>query len=237
MITGPLSSAELALMDAWWRAANYLSIGQIYLLDNPLLREPLELRHIKPRLLGHWGTTPGQNFLYVHLNRVIKSRDLNMIYVAGPGHGGPGIVANAWLDGTYSEIYPHISRNATGMQRLFKQFSFPGGISTTPRPKRQARFMRVVSSVTRSRMPMARLSTILISSLLASSATERRKPGRWRRPGTPTNSSTRRPMARCCRFASERIQDCQPDRSGARRARRTQRSLRRLRSQASSDRG
>ncbi len=135
MITGPLSSAELALMDAWWRAANYLSIGQIYLLDNPLLREPLELRHIKPRLLGHWGTTPGQNFLYVHLNRVIKSRDLNMIYVAGPGHGGPGIVANAWLDGTYSEIYPHISRNATGMQRLFKQFSFPGGISSHAAPE------------------------------------------------------------------------------------------------------
>ena len=118
MITGPLSSAELALMDAWWRAANYLSIGQIYLLDNPLLREPLELKHIKPRLLGHWGTTPGLNFLYVHLNRVIKSRDLNMIFVAGPGHGGPGIVANAWLEGTYSEIYPHVSRNATGMQRL-----------------------------------------------------------------------------------------------------------------------
>lgn len=135
MITGPLSSAELALMDAWWRAANYLSIGQIYLLDNPLLREPLELRHIKPRLLGHWGTTPGQNFLYVHLNRVIKSRDLNMIYVAGPGHGGPGIVANAWLDGTYSEIYPHISRNATGMQRLFKQFSFPGGIPSHAAPE------------------------------------------------------------------------------------------------------
>ena len=102
----PLSSEELALVDAWWRAANYLSIGQIYLLDNPLLREPLSLEHIKPRLLGHWGTTPGLNFLYVHLNRVIKARDLDMIYIAGPGHGGPGMVANTWLEGTYSEIYP-----------------------------------------------------------------------------------------------------------------------------------
>jgi len=131
----PLSSKELSLIDAWWRAANYLSVGQIYLLDNALLKEPLELRHIKPRLLGHWGTTPGQNFIYVHLNRIIRAHDLDMIYIAGPGHGGPGLVANTWLEGTYSEIYPHIPQNAVGMQRLFRQFSFPGGIPSHAAPE------------------------------------------------------------------------------------------------------
>src|ERR1700716_1537785 len=131
----PLSAEEARVIDAWWRAANYLSVGQIYLLDNPLLKVPLEIKHIKPRLLGHWGTTPGLNFLYVHLNRVIKARDLDMIYVAGPGHGAPGIVANTWLEGTYSEIYPHVPQNARGMQRLFKQFSFPGGIPSHAAPE------------------------------------------------------------------------------------------------------
>jgi xylulose-5-phosphate/fructose-6-phosphate phosphoketolase len=122
-------------MHAWWRAANYLSVGQIYLLDNPLLRRPLALEHTKPRLLGHWGTTPGLNFIYVHLNRIIKARDLSMIYVAGPGHGGPGLVANTYLEGTYSEIYPRISRDEEGLQRLFKQFSFPGGIPSHVAPE------------------------------------------------------------------------------------------------------
>jgi xylulose-5-phosphate/fructose-6-phosphate phosphoketolase len=131
----PLSAEEARRIDAWWRAANYLSVGQIYLLDNPLLKEPLELKHIKPRLLGHWGTTPGLNFVYVHLNRAIKMRDLDMMYVAGPGHGAPGIVANTWLEGTYSEIYPHVPLNALGMQRLFKQFSFPGGIPSHAAPE------------------------------------------------------------------------------------------------------
>jgi xylulose-5-phosphate/fructose-6-phosphate phosphoketolase len=131
----PLSEHELSQMDAWWRAANYLSVGQIYLLDNPLLRKPLVLEHVKPRLLGHWGTTPGLNFLYVHLNRAIRQRDLNMIYVCGPGHGGPGIVANAWLEGTYSEVYPDITCDAEGMKRLFKQFSFPGGIPSHVAPE------------------------------------------------------------------------------------------------------
>jgi xylulose-5-phosphate/fructose-6-phosphate phosphoketolase len=131
----PPSEEELRLIDCWWRAANYVSVGQIYLLDNPLIREPLRLEHIKPRLLGHWGTTPGLNFVYVHLNRVIKARDLNMIYVAGPGHGGPGVVANTWLEGTYSEVYPHVPQNARGMQRLFKQFSFPGGIPSHAAPE------------------------------------------------------------------------------------------------------
>lgn len=130
-----LSVTELQNIHAWWRAANYLSIGQIYLLDNPLLREPLRIDHVKPRLLGHWGTTPGLNFIYVHLNRTISMHDLNMMYVAGPGHGGPALVANTWLEGTYSECYPEISQDATGMGRLFKQFSFPGGIGSHVTPE------------------------------------------------------------------------------------------------------
>ena len=130
-----LSANELRWINAYWRAANYLSVGQIYLLDNPLLREPLKLEHTKPRLLGHWGTTPGLNFIYVHLNRLIKMHDLNVIYVCGPGHGGPGIVANTYLEGTYSEVYPNISEDVAGMQKLFKQFSFPGGIPSHVAPE------------------------------------------------------------------------------------------------------
>jgi len=126
---------DLQLLDAYWRAANYLSVGQIYLLDNPLLREPLRLEHVKPRLLGHWGTTPGLNFVYAHLNRLIRARDLNMIYVTGPGHGGPGLVANTYLEGTYSEVYPHIGRDEEGLRRLFRQFSFPGGIPSHVAPE------------------------------------------------------------------------------------------------------
>ncbi|WP_312609079.1 phosphoketolase family protein [Agrobacterium pusense] len=130
-----VSDRELLLMDRYWRAANYLSIGQIYLLDNPLLREPLEAEHIKPRLLGHWGTTPGLNFIYTHLNRIIRHRDVDMIYVCGPGHGGPGMVASTYLEGTYSEIYPEISEDAEGMRKLFRQFSFPGGIPSHAAPE------------------------------------------------------------------------------------------------------
>jgi xylulose-5-phosphate/fructose-6-phosphate phosphoketolase len=133
--TSPLSSDELRRIDAYWRAANYLSVGQIYLYDNPLLTEPLQRRHIKPRLLGHWGTTPGLNLLYAHLNRIITKYDLNMIYVIGPGHGGPALVANAYLEGTYSEFYPEISQDAEGMKKLFKQFSFPGGIPSHVAPE------------------------------------------------------------------------------------------------------
>lgn len=125
-----LSAEQLHKIDAYWRAANYLSVGQIYLLDNPLLKQPLKKEHVKPRLLGHWGTTPGLNFIYAHCNRIIKKYDLNMIYIAGPGHGGPGMVANTWLEGSYSEFYSNISTDADGMQRLFKQFSFPGGIGS-----------------------------------------------------------------------------------------------------------
>src|SRR6059036_370789 len=132
---GPLEPGELRLLDAYWRAANYLSVGQIYLLANPLLREPLKREHVKPRLLGHWGTCPGLNMLYVHLNRVIKGDDLNMIYIIGPGHGGPSLVAHAYLEGTYSEVYPNISQDAEGMKKLFKQFSFPGGIPSHVAPE------------------------------------------------------------------------------------------------------
>lgn len=131
----PLTPDELNKINAYWRAANYLSVGQIYLLDNPLLKDPLKLEHIKPRLLGHWGTTPGLNFIYAHLNRVIKRDDLDMIYIAGPGHGGPALVANVYLEGTYSEYYPDISQDEAGMKALFKQFSFPGGIPSHVAPE------------------------------------------------------------------------------------------------------
>ena len=131
----PLSPEELQKIEAYWRAANYLSVGQIYLYDNPLLREPLRIEHIKPRLLGHWGTTPGLNFIYAHFNRLVKKHDLNVIFITGPGHGGPGLVANTYLEGTYSEFYTHIPQNAEGMKRLFKQFSFPGGIPSHVAPE------------------------------------------------------------------------------------------------------
>src|SRR4051795_1945706 len=128
-------SSDLDLLDRYWRAANYLSVGQIYLLDNPLLREPLRPEHIKPRLLGHWGTTPGLNFIYAHLNRVIRALDLNAIYICGPGHGGPGMVANTYLEGSYSEIYPDVARDTDGLRKLFRQFSFPGGIPSHAAPE------------------------------------------------------------------------------------------------------
>ncbi|HXL91812.1 MAG TPA: phosphoketolase family protein [Streptosporangiaceae bacterium] len=133
--TGPLTRAELDLIDAWWRAANYLSVGQIYLMSNPMLAEPLRPENVKPRLLGHWGTTPGLNLIYAHLNRVIKREDLDVIYVAGPGHGGPGMVANTYLEGTYTELYPAITQDAAGMAKLFRQFSFPGGIPSHVAPE------------------------------------------------------------------------------------------------------
>src|SRR5437763_2102062 len=131
----PLTPELLKRMDAYWRAANYLSVGQIYLYDNPLLKKPLKREHIKPRLLGHWGTTPGLNFIYVHLNRIIREHDLNVINITGPGHGGPGLVANSYLEGTYSEVYPNIAQDEEGLKRLFKQFSFPGGIPSHVAPE------------------------------------------------------------------------------------------------------
>lgn len=132
---GEIAERTLESIDRWWRAANYLSVGQIYLLDNPLLREPLQAEHVKPRLLGHWGTTPGLNFLYAHLNRVIAERSQPTLYVTGPGHGGPGMVANTYLEGTYSQIYPRVGLDEAGLQRLFKQFSFPGGIPSHAAPE------------------------------------------------------------------------------------------------------
>jgi xylulose-5-phosphate/fructose-6-phosphate phosphoketolase len=134
-VPGPLTDAELRLIDGYWRAANYLSVGQIYLMDNPLLRQPLRVEHVKPRLLGHWGTTPGLNFLYAHINRAIRTRDLDAIYIIGPGHGGPATVANAYLEGTYSEVYPNVSQDEEGLRRLFRQFSFPGGIGSHVTPE------------------------------------------------------------------------------------------------------
>src|SRR3954451_8114454 len=130
-----LTRDELRKINAYWRAANYLCVGQIYLLSNPLLKKPLSAEDIKPRLLGHWGTTPGLNFIYAHLNRAITKYDLNMIFIAGPGHGGPAVVANTWLEGSYSKFYPRISQDETGMQRLFKQFSFPGGVPSHAAPE------------------------------------------------------------------------------------------------------
>ena len=135
MKTKTLSPQLRDKMDAYWRAANYLSVGQIYLFDNPLLKRPLTLADVKHMLLGHWGTTPGQNFIYVHLNRAIKKYDLDMIYVSGPGHGGPAIVGHTYLEGSYSEFYPDISQDEAGMQKLFKQFSFPGGIPSHVSPE------------------------------------------------------------------------------------------------------
>ena len=132
---GPLSARELAAVDAWWRAANYLSVGQIYLRDNPLLEAPLAIEHVKPRLLGHWGTTPGLNFIYAHLNQVIRKHGVDMIYICGPGHGGPAMVANTWLEGTYSELYPNVTQDAAGMKLLFRQFSYPGGIPSHVAPE------------------------------------------------------------------------------------------------------
>ncbi|MEX0675111.1 MAG: hypothetical protein WD067_10075, partial [Gaiellaceae bacterium] len=126
---------ELELIDRYWRAANYLSVAQIYLLDNPLLREPLTTEHVKPRLLGHWGTTPGLNLLYVHLNRAIKAHDLDAIFVCGPGHGGPAVVSNTYLEGTYAELYPEVAEDVDGLRKLFRQFSFPGGIPSHAAPE------------------------------------------------------------------------------------------------------
>jgi xylulose-5-phosphate/fructose-6-phosphate phosphoketolase len=153
-----LPAEELHRLDAYWRAANYLSVGQIYLYANPLLSEPLRLEHIKPRLLGHWGTTPGLNFIYAHCNRVIQKYDLNMIYLCGPGHGGPGMVANTWLEGTYSEVYPNIGQDGEGIKRLFTQFSFPA----MPHPKRPGPSTRAASWATRSCTPMVRCLTTRI---------------------------------------------------------------------------
>ena len=163
MNNATLSPELLHRMDAYWRAANYLSVGQIYLYDNPLLKRPLEIADVKHMLLGHWGTTPGQNFIYVHLNRVIKQYDLDMIYVSGPGHGGPAVVGNTYLEGTYSEIYPNISQDETGSsEAVSRSFRFPAEFPATPRRSARARSTRAASWAIPSATPSARCSTIPI---------------------------------------------------------------------------
>ena len=214
----PLTAPELSLLHAWWRAANYLSVGQIYLLDNPLLRQPLELAHIKPRLLGHWGTTPGLNFIYVHLNRIIKARDLDMIYIAGPGHGGPGMVANTWLEGTYSEIYPtHYRRTPRACSSCSGSSPFPGGIPSHVAPETPGSIHEGGELDIRCRMPTVRPSTIRTWSLPAWSATARPKPGRWRRVALEQVSQSGRARCGAADPAPERIQDRQSHGAGAHR--------------------
>jgi xylulose-5-phosphate/fructose-6-phosphate phosphoketolase len=189
MKTETLSPELLQKMDAYWRAANYLSVGQIYLYDNPLLKRPLTLADVKHMLLGHWGTTPGQNFIYVHLNRVIKKYDLDMIYVSGPDHGGPAVVANTYLEGTYNEIYPDISQDEAGLRKLFIRFSFPGGIPSHASPKCPNSIHEGGELGIRSAIRSGQYSTIPISLSPASSATARRRRGRWPPHGTRTSSS------------------------------------------------
>ena len=184
-----LSDKERALIDAYWRAANYLSVGQIYLYDNPLLKQTLTKEHIKPRLLGHWGTTPGLNFIYAHLNRVINKHDLDMIYITGPGHGGPGLVANAYLEGTYSEVYPNISPDEQGMKRLFTQFSFPGGIPSHVAPETPGSIHEG-----------GELGYSLSHAFGA--AFEKRRLDRWQRAGIRTNFWTRRLTGWFCRSST-----------------------------------
>ena len=198
---GPLSPELLAKMNAYWRAANYLSVGQIYLKDNPLLERPLTLDDVKPRLLGHWGTTPGLNFLYVHWNRLIRERDLNMLYIIGPGHGGPGLVANTYLEGSYTEIYPHIEQNTDGIKRLFRQFSWPYGIPSHVAPETPGSIHEG-----------GELGYSLVHAYGAAFDNPEsdcglrggRRRGRDRAAGhklaLATSSSIRPPTARCCRF-------------------------------------
>src|SRR5215467_13278388 len=182
------SNELLEKMDAYWRAANYLSVGQIYLYDNPLLRAPLAPEHIKPRLLGHWGTTPGLNFLYAHLNRIIRARDVDMIFVTGPGHGGPANLANTWLEGSYSEIYPAVSRDAYGMQALFRQFSFPGGVPSHAAPETPGSINEGGELGYSLAHALERRSTIRICSWRASWEMARRRRVRSRQRGIPTSS-------------------------------------------------
>jgi xylulose-5-phosphate/fructose-6-phosphate phosphoketolase len=181
--TAALDADEARLLDAWWRACNYLAVGMIYLRDNPLLRRPLVPADVKRRPLGHWGSSPGLSFMYTHLNRCIRRHDLNAIFLAGPGHGAPGVLAPAYLEGTYGERYPDKGAGEDGMRRFFQAFSFPGGI-----PRHRDRSTRAANSATACRMPSARLSTIRICWSPSRSVTARRRPGRWRPRGIRTNS-------------------------------------------------
>ena len=198
----PLSEAELRLIDAYWRAANYISVGQIYLLKNPLLREPLAPEHAKARLLGHWGTTPGLNFVYAHMNRVIRNWDLNTIYVMGPGHGGPAAVANAYLEGTYTELYPHITADEDGMAKLFRQFSFPGGIPSHVAPETPGSIHEggeLGYALSHAYGAALDNPDLLVCCIVGDGEAET---GPWRPAGTPTSSSTLLPTARSCQYCT-----------------------------------
>jgi len=197
-----LAPELLRNMDAYWRAANYLSVGQIYLLDNPLLKRPLAPTDVKHMLLGHWGTTPGQNFIYAHLNRVIKKYDLDMIYMSGPGHGGPALVANTYLEGTYSEVYPDISQDEAGLQKLFKQFSFPGGIPSHVSPECPGSIHEggeLGYSLSHAFGAVFDNPDLVVACVVGDGEAET---ARWPRRGIPTSSSIRPPMAWCCRFCT-----------------------------------
>jgi xylulose-5-phosphate/fructose-6-phosphate phosphoketolase len=200
-VTPVLSEVELPAIDAYWRAANYISVGQIYLLDNPLLREPLRPEHIKPRLLGHWGTTPGLNFVYVHMNRAIRQRDVNAMFVIGPGHGGPAIVANAYLEGTYTERYPNVGLDEDGLRKLFRQFSFPGGIPSHVAPEVPGSIHEggeLGYSLAHAYGAAFDNPDLLVS---AWSATAKPRRARSRRHGTQTSSLTQRATAPCFRYS------------------------------------
>jgi xylulose-5-phosphate/fructose-6-phosphate phosphoketolase len=182
-----LSADMLYMVDAYWRAANYLSVGQLYLKENPLLKEPLKLAHIKSMLLGHWGTTPGQNFIYTHLNRIILKYDLDMIYISGPGHRGPAVVSGTYLEGTYSEFYPEISQDEEGLKKLFKQFSFPGGISSHASPETPGSMHEggeLGYSLSHAFGAVLDNPDLIVACVVAMG---RRKPDHWLRHGTPTS--------------------------------------------------
>ena len=199
MKTKTLSQELLHKMDAYWRAANYLSVGQIYLYDNPLLKRPLKLSDVKPLVVGHWGTTPGQNFIYVHLNRVIKKYDLNMFYIAGPGHGGPALVGNVYLEGTWSEIYPNVTQNEAGLKKLFTQFSFPGGISSHVAPTTPGSIHEggeLGYSLSHAFGAAFDNPGLIVACVVGDGEAET---ARWRPRGSPTNFSTRLPTEPCCR--------------------------------------
>ena len=220
MGTTTLSPELLHRMNAYWRAANYLSVGQIYLYDNPLLKEPLTLAHVKPLVVGHWGTTPGQNFIYVHLNRVIKKYDLDMFYVAGPGHGGPAIVGNVYLEGTWSEVYPNVTQDEAGLKKLFKQFSFPGRDLQPCRPDDARIHPR--------RRRTGLFAQPCLRSRVRQSRSDRRLRHRRRRSGNrpsgdrlAVQQASLNPISRRGRAADpapQRLQDQQPDRPVSHRA-------------------
>jgi xylulose-5-phosphate/fructose-6-phosphate phosphoketolase len=195
----PLSSEELREIDEYWRASLYLCLGMLYLQDNPLLREPLKIEHVKPRMLGHWGSDAGQTFAYIHFNRLIKKYDLNAIYISGPGHGAPSVLSQAYLEGTYSEIYPEKSEDAAGMQRFFKQFSFPGGIGSHATPETHGSINEggeLGYSISHAYGAVYDHPDLIA---LAVGAMARPRPARWPPAGTATNSSTRSGTGRCCR--------------------------------------